>query len=74
MAGIKVWRNDKSGDLYHDSCFEEGESRDGFTVVDKPLDELEDTDACESCGGVFLSGFLPSDDDDDTDDDNGNDK
>lgn len=60
----KVWKSDKEGLFYHDGCFEEGESRDGFTEI-ASLDDLSWDDACESCGGEFLSGLEPPDDDDD---------
>lgn len=56
----KVWRSDINGNLFHEACFEVDESRKDFTVV--KLDELADDDACESCGGVFLSGLAPLDD------------
>jgi len=53
MGKTKVWK-DASGAMYHDECFEDGESREGFELVD--LNDLEDDDACESCGGEFLAG------------------
>ena len=65
MAKTKVWRSDQSGELFHDDCFEMGETRDGFTEVS--LDTLEDDDECSSCEGVFLSGLTPDDDDEDDD-------
>lgn len=58
----KVWRNNTSGELFHDGCFDEGETRDGFTPV--KLTELTEDDECEACSGVFLSGLEPDDDDD----------
>ena len=58
----KVWRGTK-GELFHDACFMEGESRDGYTPVES-LDDLADDDSCESCDGVFLSGLDPDDPDD----------
>jgi hypothetical protein len=58
----KVWR-DAIGKLFHDDCFEEGESKDAYVAV--KLDELENDDECDSCGGVFLSGLDPVEDDDD---------
>jgi hypothetical protein len=65
----QVWRDNQTGVLYHDGCFEESETREGFTAV--KLEELQDDDDCESCGGVFLIGLSPADDD--ADDDNGDD-
>lgn len=67
MPTAKVWRDSKNGQLYHDDCFEEGESREGYIPV--KLDELVNEDACESCGGIFLSGLSPVDESDDEDDD-----
>lgn len=69
----EVWRSDSDNKLYHDICFNEGESRDGFSPVKR--DELEDDDACESCGGNFLIGITTSGmtDEDDNDDDNDDD-
>lgn len=58
----KVWRSDTDGSMYHDGCFEEGESREAYSPV--KLDELTDDDDCEACGGVFLSGLEPDDDGD----------
>lgn len=60
---VKVWRGEK-GELFHDSCFEEGESKEGYKQVS--LDDLEEDDSCETCGGEFVSG--PADDSDDDDD------
>ena len=60
----KVWR-DGAGALFHDECFEEGESRDGHTAV--KLEDLDEDSECASCGGEFLAG--PADDDDDDDED-----
>jgi len=60
-----VWRNVVDGNLYHNGCFEDGESREGFTAV--KLDELEEDDDCNACGGVFLSGLEPDEDDDEDD-------
>ena len=57
MPTQQVWRNNRNGELFHDACFEVGESRDGFTVV--KLEELAMDDECESCMGVFLSGLEP---------------
>jgi len=62
----KVWR-DAKGMLFHDACFEEGETRDGYIQV--KLDELSDDDECMACDGVFLSGLTPLDVDDE---ENGN--
>lgn len=70
MSKTEVWRNDANGKLYHDLCFEQGESRDGFTPVKR--DELTDEDTCDSCDGVFLIGIVEtghvSEDDEDDDD------
>jgi hypothetical protein len=63
----QVWRSEADGKLFHEDCFTEGESRDGFSPV--KLDELEIDDECESCGGVFLSGLSPDEDSDDDSDD-----
>ena len=63
MAKPQVWRSDQDGRLYHETCFEELESREGFTLV-KSLDELEMDDDCASCDGVFLEGLNPEDFDD----------
>lgn len=64
-----VWRSETDNKLYHDLCFEEGEARDGYVPV--KLDELDDDDVCESCGGVFLIGVIETghtpDDDEDED-------
>ena len=68
----KVWRNDKSGELFHDGCFDEGETRDGFTAV--KLEELDDDDECSNCGGVFLSGLEPTIEDDEDEDDEDDDE
>ncbi len=68
----KVWRSDAAGKLFHDRCFEEGESREGFTEV--KLEELADDDECDSCCGVFLKGLTPDvvvEDNEDDDDDGG---
>jgi hypothetical protein len=65
----KIWKDEK-GKLFHDECFDAAESREGYTAV--TLEELEDDDSCESCGGEFLVGPEEDDleeDDDDTDDD-----
>lgn len=67
MPQPKVYRSiEKPAELFHDACFEEGESRDAFSEV--KLSELVVDDSCESCGGVFLSGLLPDSDEDDNDD------
>lgn len=63
----QVWRSEADGKLFHEDCFAEGESRDGFNPV--KLDELEVDDECESCGGVFLIGLSPEDEDGDEPDD-----
>ena len=65
----QVWLDSESGKMFHDGCFEKGETREGYTPV--KLDELEEDDECESCGGVFLSGLLPEEDDEDDDDADG---
>jgi len=49
----KIWRDEK-GKLFHDECFEEGESRDNYVAV--TLDEIDEDSECESCGGEFLVG------------------
>jgi hypothetical protein len=69
---VDVWRNESDGKLYHDICFEDGESREGYGPVKR--DELEDDSTCESCGGNFLigittSGMTDDDNEDDEDDD-----
>ena len=51
----RVWRHEKTGTLFHDQCFDEDETRDGYAPV--TLDELEDDDECGSCSVVFLSGL-----------------
>ena len=61
---MKVWRS-QQGMLFHDDCFEAGESRDDYTLV-SPSD-LEADDECESCGGFFFD--VEDDDIDDSDDD-----
>lgn len=72
MSKPRVWKNDSDGKLYHEMCFEPGESKEGFSPV--KLDDLQDDDSCESCEGNFLVGVLESgheldgDDDDDDDD------
>lgn len=63
---MKIWRN-KHGDLFHDSCFEVGESRDGYTLVER-LDELDEDDFCEACSIEFLASSSDDDDDEDEDD------
>ena len=60
----KVWRDTK-GKLFHDECFESGETRDGYKAV--TLDELDDDDACESCGGMILAEVEEDDEDEDDD-------
>ena len=65
---MKVWQDSK-GKLFHDDCFEAGESREGYNPV--KLDDLEEDSECEACGGEFLSGLTPADDDNDDDDGNG---
>ena len=61
----KIWRSDESGKLYHDECFEEGETRVGFTLVAiEGIEDIEDEE-CESCGGDFLTDFDEDDDEDD---------
>jgi len=64
-AMSKVWRN-ASGEMFHDACFEAGESRAGFTEI--MLNDLEADDDCDSCGGFFLSGLEPEIDDEDAGD------
>jgi hypothetical protein len=66
MALEKIWRNDKSGDLFHDKCFDADESREGYTLVDP--DTLEADMECESCG-LELGGTLDEDGDADADPD-----
>jgi len=46
-----VWRETKTGDLFHDECFEKDESKEGFTAV--TTNEVDDKDSCKSCGGAF---------------------
>ena len=53
-----VWK-DKEGRLFHDACFTQGETRDGYDQVD--LNNLEEDETCDNCGGGFFSG--PADDD-----------
>ena len=60
----KVWLEEKSGLMFHDTCFEPNESRAGFIEVDES--EVEVGDACDSCGAEFIES--ESDDDDDADD------
>lgn len=62
----KIWKEDKTGDLFHDSCFEADETREGFTAIG--LDEIEEGETCKSCGGPFADGDEPDDDDDEDDD------
>ena len=45
---LKIWRRDTDNKLFHDGCFDEGESKDGFTEV-KSLDDLNEDDECGSC-------------------------
>lgn len=54
----------KDGKMFHGECFEEGESKEDFTVVD--LNEIDDAEVCGSCGGEFFAG--PEDDDDSEED------
>lgn len=61
-----IWRS-KQGELFHNDCFEEGESKDGYTEV--KLADLEEDDECESCGGVFLAGVLAEEEGDEANDD-----
>lgn len=49
---MKIWRDATSGDLFHDACFDDDESREGYVLVKQ--DDLEDEDECASCGGNFL--------------------
>lgn len=57
-----VWRNEKSGELFHDECFNDGESRDGY--VKATLEELEYEDECASCSTPFIYEPDPDDQDD----------
>lgn len=67
MAQTQIWQRDSDNKLFHNDCFEEGESKEGYSAVKR--DDLEADDECESCGGVFLAGFFPDTDDDDDDED-----
>lgn len=64
MPKVKVWRDD-SGNFFHDGCFEDDESRDGYVTVD--LNDVDIDDSCESCGGLIFAE--PDDDDEDVTDD-----
>lgn len=59
-----IWKEDKTGKLYHEDCFEVGESKDGFTQV-ASLDDIDADAECASCDGQFLIGVYETDDDDD---------
>ena len=69
MPLTKAWENEK-GELFHEDCFEKGESKEGYKVVD--LNDLNEEDCCESCGGPFVVGRADDDDDDDEPDAEGN--
>jgi len=71
MSRQRIWRRDSDNWLFHDECFEEGETRDGFTAV-KSLDDLEEDASCASCEGIFLLGVTEAGVgvDEDEDDDN----
>lgn len=60
-----IWRSDtEPGKLYHDACFAEDETRDGYTKVERLVD-VEEMD-CAACGGPFLAEpDIDTDDDDD---------
>jgi hypothetical protein len=64
---IQVWRSDNDNKMYHDACFEDGEPRDGYSPVKR--DDLDLEDECDSCGGIFLMGFLPEGQEDEDDED-----
>lgn len=69
MGKNTVWKA-SDGHLYHDSCFDEGETREGYEEVDR--DDLDESDECESCGGLFAKDNLTDDveeDEVDVDDD-----
>lgn len=65
---LKVWRNDKTKQLYHDKCFNEGESREGYTLLAEG--QFEEDDECASCGASLASEKEEDDvEDDDLEDD-----
>lgn len=60
-----IWRSDVDGKLYHEECFDEGETKVGFTQLET-LDDLDEDSDCASCGGIFLEGvYDPGADDED---------
>jgi len=65
MPQLKIYRDNKTGKVFHDSCFEEDESRVGFTEITS--NDVEDDEDCESCAGSILEA--PDEDDDEVDDD-----
>jgi len=65
MGKLKVMLETATGKVYHDKCFDEGESRDGYEEAD--LNELDADVECESCSAPIFGG--PDNDDDPDDDD-----
>lgn len=49
---LKCWIDKATGNVYHDKCFEPGESKVGFTEAD--LNQLPIDAACESCNGQIF--------------------
>ncbi len=62
----KVWQA-SDGCLYHDACFEEGESRDGYVEV--AGDDLDSDDECSACNGSIVTDASDDDDDDEAEKD-----
>ena len=63
---VKVW-SDPKRKLFHDECFDEDESREGYDPVD--LNDVDDDEVCDTCGGPIFAG--PEDDDDGDDEEGG---
>lgn len=68
MGKLKVWLDSK-GNAFHDSCFDSGESKEGYEEAD--LNNLDADAECEACSAPIFA--QPDDDDDDTDDDDDSD-
>jgi len=67
---LRLWR-DKDGEILADSCFEEGESRDGFREVF--LDDLDDDQMIQIGAGGYVRADAIVDSPDDVEDDDDDD-
>jgi hypothetical protein len=62
----KVYREVKTGRYFHDECFDEGETRDGFEEV--PPDKIPEEGECYSCEADLIEDEDDEDDDEEEDD------